>query len=121
MFQSVAPTPSQALVVGAGPTGMTLACELKLAGVDYLRQARWLLVNLWAGHIDYLAARPASDADWHLPGSGAVRPVSAVLIRPDGYVTLVNTKAASTDIHSGNTILTQWIWNRDPDPSIPMQ
>ncbi|OHU32922.1 FAD-dependent monooxygenase [Mycobacteroides chelonae] len=44
----------------------------------------------WAERVDIIKAHSATPT-WDVPGAGAVRAPSAVLIRPDGYVSWVDT------------------------------
>jgi len=59
----------EVVIAGGGPTGIMLAGELKLAGVD--------------------AAIVERRANAEHPAFGTVTPPAAVLIRPDGYVAWV--------------------------------
>jgi glycine/D-amino acid oxidase-like deaminating enzyme len=107
-------TEHSVVIAGGGPTGLMLAGELALAGVDVaiverrpsrdlpgsralLHNARPVLLNLgepggfditpWADRVQLIDAR--HDGMWELPAIGAVTAPTAVLIRPDGYVAWV--------------------------------
>jgi glycine/D-amino acid oxidase-like deaminating enzyme len=97
------------VIAGGGPTGLMLAGELALAGVDVaivdgprrvftlLHDAQPVLLNLgqpggfditpWADRVQLIDAE--YDGSWELPAIGAVTAPTAVLIRPDGYVAWV--------------------------------
>jgi 3-(3-hydroxy-phenyl)propionate hydroxylase len=44
----------------------------------------------WAGRVDIIKAQSAAET-WNVPGAGAISTPSAVLIRPDGYVSWVGS------------------------------
>jgi 2-polyprenyl-6-methoxyphenol hydroxylase-like FAD-dependent oxidoreductase len=59
----------------------------------------------WAGRIEIVKADPLSEA-WPVPGVGTIPAPSALLIRPDGYVSWVND--ADNDLSLLRENLTTW-------------
>lgn len=65
-------TPFEVIVVGAGPTGLFLACELALAGVstlvlerDVQKKNQYGRMNLVFGVFIFRRAKPSTDeASW---------------------------------------------------------
>lgn len=63
----------------ASPVLLSLSCETDLA----------ISTAGWADRIDIVTAHSPSDS-WAVPGVGTIPAPSAVLIRPDGYVSWVD-------------------------------
>jgi glycine/D-amino acid oxidase-like deaminating enzyme len=104
----VAVTEHAVVIAGGGPTGLMLAGELALAGVDVavverrpnqelagsraggLGEARALDITPWTDRVRLIDAE--YPGTWELPALGAVTAPTAVLIRPDGYVAWVGDR-----------------------------
>ena len=93
-------TEHQVVIAGGGPTGLMLAGELTLAGVDVAIVERRASQDLAGSRAGGLHARTIEVLDqrgmagpWVLPIIGAVSAPTAVLIRPDGYVAWVGDRA----------------------------
>jgi hypothetical protein len=79
----------------ARPVLLSLSCATDLA----------ISTAGWADRIDIVTAHCPSDS-WAVPGVGTVSVPSAVLIRPDGYVSWVND--GSHDLSQLRQSLTTW-------------
>jgi 2-polyprenyl-6-methoxyphenol hydroxylase-like FAD-dependent oxidoreductase len=74
---------------------------LDLSGSDQLRAA----TAAWQGRVDVIRASCSQDP-WSLPGTGTVSVPTALLIRPDGYVSWVND--GDQDLSLLRESLTTW-------------
>jgi cation diffusion facilitator CzcD-associated flavoprotein CzcO len=92
------------VIAGGGPTGLMLAGELALAGVDVAIVERRASQDLgpWADRVQLMYAEYAGP--WELPAIGAVTAPGAVVIRPDGYVAWVGDQTQAGLIDA----LTTW-------------